>query len=67
MSRIIGLAMRLVGLILAGGTSGLIGFGMGGPLGAALLFAIGGFIGFFVAPMFWRRLTKSNKASNGGQ
>lgn len=61
MSRIIGLAIRLCGLVLAGGVSGLIGFGMGGPFGAVLLSAIGGFIGFFVAPIFWHRITKSNR------
>ncbi len=60
MSRIIGLAMRLCGLVVAGAASGIIGFGMGGPVGAALLFAIGGFIGFFAAPMVWRIWT-SNK------
>lgn len=60
MSRIIGLAIRLCGLVLAGGASGLIGFGMGGPLGAVLLFAIGGFIGFFVAPLVLR-MVSSNK------
>lgn len=59
MSRIIGLAMRLCGLVLAGSAFGLIGFGMGGPFGAALLFAIGGFIGFFMAPMVWRRFSKT--------
>ncbi|WP_022704585.1 hypothetical protein [Pseudorhodobacter ferrugineus] len=62
MSRIIGLAIRLCGLVLAGGASGLVGFGMGGPVGAVLLFAIGGFIGFFAAPMVWRFV-----ASNKGQ
>ena len=54
MSRIIGLAIRLCGLVLAGGATGLIGFGIGGPVGAILLFAIGGFIGFFAAPMMLR-------------
>ena len=62
MSRIIGLAMRLCGLVVAGAASGIIGFGMSGPVGAALLFAIGGFIGFFAAPMVWRIL-----GSNKGQ
>lgn len=60
MSRIIGLAIRLCGLVLAGGASGVIGLGMGGPVGAILLFAIGGFIGFFAAPMVWR-IWASNK------
>lgn len=60
MVRIIGLAIRLVGLAAFGGVSALIGFGIGGPLGAALLFTIGGFIGFFAAPTVWRRTTKSN-------
>lgn len=60
MSRIIGLAMRVGGLCVAGGIAGLVGFGMGGAFGAALLFAIGGFIGFFTAPLFWRRITGSN-------
>lgn len=63
MARIIGLAIRLCGLLALGSLSGLLGFGMGGPLGAALLFAIGGFIGFFTGPMIWRRITRSN----GGQ
>jgi hypothetical protein len=67
MSRVIGLAIRLLGLAVAGGGFGLIGFGMGGPFGAVLLFAIGGFIGFFMAPLFWRRITRSNTKSNGGQ
>jgi hypothetical protein len=61
MARIIGLAIRLVGLAVLGAIFGLIGFGMAGPFGAALLFAIGGFIGFFAAPSFWRRTTKSNR------
>lgn len=61
MSRIIGLAMRLCGLVLAGGVFGLAGLGMGGPMGAVLLAALGGFIGFFVAPMVWRHLTTSKK------
>lgn len=61
MARIKGLAIRLVGLVIAGGLGGLIGLGMGGPLGAVLLFAIAGFIGFFAAPMFWRRISTSNE------
>ena len=63
MSRIIGLGIRLLGHIVAGSVAALIGFGMGGPFGAASLLAVGGFIGFFVVPLFWHRIT----TSNGGQ
>lgn len=60
MTRLISLAIRLVGLVLLGGIGGAIGFGMGGPPGAILLGLIGGFIGFFVAIAVWRGASKSN-------